>query len=154
MAKNTNNARIKVKWIRDKAKSAYQKQSACYICQTTENLELHHTHSITLLVDRWCKQTGHRLDSDEEVLEYRDEFISKHMDEIYKYVYTLCNQHHIRLHQIFGKAPALITATKQSRWIELQRQKYIDGSANIVQPSYGSHFSQFIGDTRGNKTIF
>lgn len=49
-------ARIPVKWIRDKAKSAYRKRSECYICSSKENLELHHTHSISQLLDKYCDE--------------------------------------------------------------------------------------------------
>ncbi len=143
MAKNTGNARIRVKWVRDRAKSAYEKQDLCYICQTSQDLELHHTHSMTLLLDRWCLEQGLKLDTDEEVLEHRDRFIAEHHDEIYNQVYTLCNPHHVKLHQIFGKAPALNTTGRQAHWIELQREKYTSGSAIKSQNSYGSWFSKF-----------
>lgn len=144
MAKNTQK-RIPVKWVRDRAKGAYQKQSTCFICGTNQDLELHHTHSITLLLERWCTSEGIELDTDEQVLEVRDRFIELHHRELYDLVYTLCNTHHIRLHQIFGKAPGLASAGKQSTWVELQRDKWISGG-NLAKPSYGSPFSEF---TRG-----
>lgn len=143
MAKNTNK-RIPVKWIRDGAKSAYEKQNHCYICSSQTDLELHHTHSITLLLDRWCQREGIKLETDSEVLAIRDKFIDVHKQEIYEWVYTLCSQHHIRLHQIFGKAPDLLSAHKQQRWIELQREKYSDG-LKFSEPSAGSWFSEFTG---------
>jgi 5-methylcytosine-specific restriction endonuclease McrA len=143
MAKNTNK-RIPIKWIRDGAKSAYEKQSHCWICQSTTDLELHHTHSLTLLLDRWCHSEGIQLETDEDVLRIRDRFISEHHCEIYEQVYTLCNQHHVRLHQVFGKAPGLLTAPKQQRWIELQRDKYSGGEAYRA-PSAGSWFAEFTG---------
>ena len=144
MAKNIQK-RIPVKWIRDRAKGAYQKQSTCFICGGTQDLELHHTHSITLLLERWCQGEGIELDSDEAVLEVRDKFIELHMRELYQCVYTLCNQHHVKLHQIFGKAPSLSTASKQQAWVELQRDKWASGG-NLAKPSWGSPFSEF---TRG-----
>ena len=45
MATNTNK-RLAVKWIRDLAKKAYEKQDNCFICNTTVDLELHHLHSL------------------------------------------------------------------------------------------------------------
>jgi 5-methylcytosine-specific restriction endonuclease McrA len=142
MAKNTQK-RIPVKWIRDRAKGAYQKQSQCWVCGTNQDLELHHTHSITLLLERWCQLQGIQLDTDDEVLRVRDQFIEEHQRELYELVYTLCNRHHVRLHQIFGKAPGLGTASKQQSWLELQRQK--QSGEVLKQPTWGSPFSEFTG---------
>lgn len=143
MAKNTNK-RIPVKWIRDRAKRAYEKDTKCFICSASIDLELHHTHSITLLLERWCSVNNIQLDTDDQVLEHRDDFILAHQSEIYEQVYTLCNQHHVRLHQVFGKAPGLTTAARQQRWIELQRDKYLAGE-QFRAPSAGSWFAEFTG---------
>ena len=122
MATNTSK-RIPVKWIRDGAKSAYEKQSACFICSSQSDLELHHTHSLTLLLENWAKEYGKDISNDEAVLAIRDEFIDAHRSEIYDEVFTLCNKHHVKLHGVFGKAPPLHTAEKQNRWIEKQKLK-------------------------------
>lgn len=124
MAKNTDNKRIAVKHVRDKAKSAYTKQDHCYICNTCENLELHHTHSITILLNMWAKLKGYDISTDEGILAVRDEFIQEHHKQIYEDVYTLCNAHHVQLHGVYGKAPSLYSASKQGSWIEKQRAKY------------------------------
>jgi 5-methylcytosine-specific restriction endonuclease McrA len=141
MAKNTNK-RIPVKWIRDGAKSAYDKKDNCYICGTTADLELHHTHSITLLLERWVENTGHDVSTDEAVLAIREEFIEDHRKEIYEDVYTLCNQHHVGLHGVYGKAPALNSAKKQGEWIEKQRLKIQTGGGEKSPTNFG-YFSQF-----------
>ena len=122
MAVNTNK-RASVKWIRDRAKSAYEKQSACFICGSEQDLELHHTNSLTLLLEKWAKEKGYSLDHDDEVVAIRDEFIDAHRTEIYDQVFTLCNKHHVALHRVFGKAPPLHTSDKQCRWIEKQKAK-------------------------------
>lgn len=143
MAKNTNN-RIPVKWIRDRAKSAYDKADHCYICGTDADLELHHTHSITLLLERWIAKTGTDFSTDEAVLANRDEFIENHHPEIYEAVYTLCNRHHVNLHSIYGKAPALNSATKQSNWIETQKAKVtLIGPDSKAVKIVGGSFSEF-----------
>jgi hypothetical protein len=142
MAKNTQK-RIPVKWIRDRAKGAYEKQSSCFVCGTQQDLELHHTHSVTLLLERWCSENGLVLDTDELVLEHRDRFISDHRAELYDQVYTLCNGHHVRLHQVFGKAPALNSASRQQRWLEIQRDKQTGLETAHKAPSYGSWFQKF-----------
>ena len=141
MAKNTNK-RIPVKWIRDRAKSAYEKKSTCYICGTESDLELHHTHSITLLLERWIENTGRDFSSDESVLENRDEFIEHHHREIYDEVYTLCNRHHVALHSVYGKAPGLNTTEKQKHWIETQKSKATLNPGEKVKV-VGGIFSEF-----------
>jgi len=82
MAKNTNK-RIPVKHVRDKAKSAYEKQDHCYICKTSQDLELHHLHSITVLLERWAQKQGYDISTDQGILAVRDEFIDSHRVELY-----------------------------------------------------------------------
>lgn len=142
MAKNTNK-RIPVKWIRDGAKSAYDKKSTCYICNAESDLELHHTHSITLLLEKWVEATGHDVSTDEAVLAVREEFIEAHRREIYEAVYTLCNPHHVKLHSVYGKAPPLSTAKKQGEWIEKQREKLANGEVEHKPTHPLSRFSEF-----------
>lgn len=146
MAKNTDNKRIAVKHVRDKAKAAYEKKPNCYICDTTQDLELHHTHSITLLLNRWASEKGYDISTDAGILAVRDEFIEEHKREIYDAVYTLCNGHHVKLHQVYGKAPLLSSAPKQEHWIEAQRAKYMSGEVTrakeVIQETRGT-FSKF-----------
>lgn len=120
MASNTLK-RIPVKYIRDAAKSAYIKMPVCYICGTSEELELHHTHGVTNLMEAWMKKTGN---TEETVLEWRDSFIAEHHTQIYIDVFTLCLPHHRKLHGVYGKSPPLHTAAKQSGWIEKQKEKF------------------------------
>ena len=141
MAKNTNK-RIPVKWVRDRAKSAYEKQTTCFICGSQQDLELHHLHSITVLLERWAQAQGYDISTDEGILAVRDEFIEQHRVEIYDQVYTLCNRHHIQLHGVYGKTPQPGSEPKQARWIQLQREKHVSGEV-VKTPSYGSHFSEF-----------
>lgn len=124
MAVNTNK-RIPVKWVRDRAKSAYEKKDVCHICNSSVDLELHHTHSITLLLEKWAKEYGHDISTDDGIVSVRDDFIEAHRSEIYDEVFTLCNKHHTSLHRVFGKAPPLATAQKQNRWIERQKAKFL-----------------------------
>lgn len=143
MAKNTGNKRIPVKFVRDKAKSAYDKKEFCYICNTSDDLELHHTHSITLLLNNWSTKMSYDISTDEGILAVRDEFIETHRKEIYDDVYTLCNKHHVALHGVYGKAPSLASAEKQVRWIEIQKSKVQSGE--VVKPKHPalSGFSSF-----------
>jgi len=141
MAKNTNK-RIPVKWVRDRAKAAYEKQLTCYICGCEQDLELHHLHSITVLLEKWADAKGYDINTDDGILAVRDEFIAEHRSELYDQVYTLCNRHHVALHSVYGKTPRPGSEPKQQRWIELQREKQVSGGV-VKQPSYGSFFSEF-----------
>lgn len=123
MAKNTGNNRIPVKWVRDRAKSAYDKKDHCFVCGAQEDLELHHLHSITILLEEWASRNNFDISTDEGILEVRDQFIEEHYDEIYDQVYTLCNKHHVALHGIYGKKPPKGSESRQRRWIELQKAK-------------------------------
>ena len=148
MAVNTNK-RIPVKWIRDKAKSAYTKQPHCYICNSSVELELHHLHSITHLLEVWSKTHNIDISSDEAILAVRDKFITEHHVQIYDLVYTLCNRHHVQLHGIYGKSPQPSSVEKQRRWIELQREKYLSGEQAFRGSSLSNHFSEFTGGFNG-----
>jgi 5-methylcytosine-specific restriction endonuclease McrA len=144
MAKNTNNNRIPVKWVRDRAKAAYEKKSFCHICATTLDLELHHTHSITLLLNAWAARNKYDISTDDGILAVRDQFIEEHHKELYDDVYTLCNKHHVALHAVYGKAPTAQSASKQVLWIEKQRAKHEGGyvEEKVAHPSI-RHFAQF-----------
>lgn len=142
MAANTNN-RIPVKWVRDRAKAAYDKKDCCYICDTKEELELHHLTSITILLNTWADKMSYDISTDEGIIAVRDEFIESHHDELYNQVYTLCNTHHVKLHGVYGKAPLPLTAPKQKRWIEIQRSKNTKTNAPKPVHSAISGFSAF-----------
>ena len=143
MAKNTGNNRIPVKWVRDRAKAAYEKEDCCYICGTEQDLELHHTHSITILLNTWAASKGYDISTDEGILAVRDEFIAERHKEIYEDVFTLCNKHHVALHGVYGKAPAPSTANKQSSWIEKQKAKLSGNPAPAAKHESLSFFSAF-----------
>lgn len=139
MAKN--NKRVPVKWIRDKAKAAYEKTTECYICGTEEDLELHHLYSISDLLEKWCNKKGYTLETDEDIINVRDEFIAEHHDNLYKDVYTLCNTHHVRLHSIYGKSPRPETAQRQAAWIQAQKDKVL-GRHIEVKSAFGKFLTK------------
>ena len=159
MATNTNK-RIPVKWIRDKAKSAYEKDDKCFICGAQDDLELHHTHSITQLFLKWCQDNGYNINSDEEILNVREDFIELFRKEIYEEVYTLCLTHHRKLHSVYGKAPALSTANKQSAWIHKQKDKF--NGLEHTEPEIvvsattesGSGFAKFLGGKAKSSSVY
>lgn len=125
MAKHSSKmARIPIKWVRDKAKSKYKKGSECEICGTTESLDFHHFYTLTPLFERWCKKNKITITCDEDVIEVRDQFIAEHLVELYEETVTLCHEHHMRLHKVYGKDPGLGTAKKQKNWVNIQREKH------------------------------
>lgn len=112
-----------IKFIRDKAKAKYQKGTECYICGSTDTLDFHHFYSLTPLFNKWLKDNKIEIKTDEDVLAVRERFIEEHQRELYEEARTLCHKHHLQLHSIYGKYPALVTAEKQKRWVEIQRTK-------------------------------
>ncbi len=113
-----------VKYVRDKAKSRYQKSNNCYICGDTENLDFHHFFGLTELLEKWLRKNKIVVETEEDILDVRETFIQMHEKELYDEAVTLCHLHHLRLHSIYGKRPALITAMKQKRWVEKQRVRH------------------------------
>jgi len=113
-----------VKYVRDKAKSGYKKETQCYICGETDRLEFHHFYGMTELLDTWLKLHKLTINSADEIMNVRETFITEHIKEIYHEAATLCKPHHLRLHSIYGKRPKLVTALKQKRWVDIQRNKY------------------------------
>ena len=113
-----------VKYVRDKAKSKYKKHPHCYICGETEDLEFHHLYGMTELLDTWLKSNNITVETADQIMDLREDFILQYKNEIYNEAATLCKAHHLRLHSIYGKRPKLVTAPKQRRWVEIQREKY------------------------------
>ncbi len=155
MSTNTNK-RIPIKWIRDGAKSAYDKKDSCYICDETQELELHHTNGLTNLLNEWAKRNKIDISTDEAVLAIRDRFITEHHKQLYEDVFTLCAIHHAKLHAVYGKSPALSTSEKQVRWVHLQKEKHngiLPNSKELgsreVQPSTNNY-----GSGRGESGFF
>jgi len=112
-----------VKYVRDKAKSKYKKSNNCYICGDTDHLDFHHYYGLTELLETWLKQKNIIIDKEQDILALRESFIDDNYDKVYDYTVTLCHKHHLRLHSIYGKRPKLITAEKQNKWVEIQREK-------------------------------
>lgn len=117
MAKNTGMKRTVYRYIRDGVKSNYTYKSGCEVCGTSEDLELHHPHTVSLLFDEFCKQRGITYESVDDIMEIRQEFYKQHWTELVEDVMTLCNTHHKALHKVYGNQPPLATAEKQKHWV-------------------------------------
>ena len=119
--------RDKVKYIRDKAKSRYEKGNECRICGTNIKLDFHHFYTLVPLLEKWLSEkTTLRPEhyTDEYITIWRDEFIDDNWAELYDETVTLCHTHHLKLHSVYGRNPPLHTAQKQKRWVEIQREKH------------------------------
>ena len=113
-----------IKYVRDKAKAKYSKGSECFICESKENLDFHHFHGLTELLDIWLTRNKLIISTAEDILSVRERFIEEHYQELYDEAVTLCHIHHLKLHSIYGKRPKLATAPKQKRWVGKQREKH------------------------------
>lgn len=136
MAANTNK-RVAVKHIRDGIKSNYRKDSCCAICEGTEELELHHYTSVSLLLKQYASQRGIPIGTDEQVLAMRDQFYKDHWQELVEYTVTLCNTHHKLLHKLYGPEPELHTAPKQENWVKTQHEKFKTKGTSPAAPKVG-----------------
>ena len=116
-----------VKYIRDRAKSKYEKGSECHICGADTELDFHHFYTLAPLLREWLKVKQKERPAhytDEYIVIWRDEFIEDKWAELYEHTVTLCHKHHLELHRLYGRNPALVTAKKQMRWVEIQRDKH------------------------------
>lgn len=121
----TDLKRIPIKYIRDYIKKDYKIRDECYICKSTQSLELHHIYSISQLFETWCiKNKISEVISVDAIKElrvrfYEDEYASLNNDNLY----TLCKSHHERLHNIYGQRYSNHVAPKIINWLEIQREK-------------------------------
>ena len=113
-----------VKYVRDKAKSQYKKDTECYICGSQENLDFHHYNGLTELLDIWLRKNKLIITEEADILNLRERFIEEHSKELYDEAVTLCHEHHLQLHSIYGKRHKVVTARKQARWVGIQREKH------------------------------
>lgn len=116
--------RIPIKYVRDRAKSRYDKDKECYICRIGGSLDFHHLYTVDILFDDWLAKNKIIIASTEDIIAVRDDFIESHIYEMFEYARTLCRSCHKRLHSLYGQRPAIMTAPKQERWLEIQRDKY------------------------------
>ena len=118
--------RLEVKYIRDKAKSAYpcKDGQSCGICSTTEALQFHHYAGLSNLWSQFKKKNKVIIQTVEDIEIQRDRFISVYSSELYDNGVFLCKKHHDRLHKIYGRSPTIGTAKKQMRWIGIQKEKH------------------------------
>jgi hypothetical protein len=124
--------RIPIKYVRDRAKSRYEKDGECYVCGIGGSLDFHHLFTVDILFDNWLKDKNIIINTVEDIIAVRDDFIENHNYEMYDYARTLCKKCHQRLHTVYGQRPALATAQKQERWLDKQREKKCHMNGGIM----------------------
>jgi hypothetical protein len=67
-----------VKYIRDKAKSKYEKGTECYICGADTELDFHHFYTLSPLLSTWFRRNKNRPALCRRIFYlFRDEFIEE-----------------------------------------------------------------------------
>ena len=72
-----------VKYVRDKAKSKYNKGTECFICGATQNLDFHHFHGLTELLEIWLRKNKIKITDAEDIMGIREQFITEHLSLIH-----------------------------------------------------------------------
>lgn len=142
MATNVKFKRDAISIMRDGVKSQYRKASCCAICDSEDSLELHHYHTVSLLVKKFAKEMQLDFNDQEVVLSNRAKFYELYGHELIEDTVTLCTTHHQLLHKVYTKEPPLFSAPKQKGWVEAQRHKYLNPGE--VKPRSVSGFGKFL----------
>jgi len=118
--------RFPIKYIRDYIKKDYKIRDECFICGTKENLELHHLFSVSQLFNDWClKNKVTEIDSVEKITSLREIFSVDCKESLdHHNLYTLCKNHHQRLHNIYGQRYSNHLVPKIRNWLEIQKEKH------------------------------
>jgi len=114
--------RIPVKYIRDYIKKDYKAKTCCFICNKTDTLEIHHLYSLSELFYKWCAEKKiDSINTVSQIKELRILFEQDYQTELSEdNLYTLCKNHHERLHNIFGQNYDIYQVPKVKLWLEKQ----------------------------------
>lgn len=127
MATNNSLKRIEVKYVRDGVKANYKKATACEICNSEADLELHHYSTLNRIWEKFKKEQGlpKEINDESVILVQREIFYKQYWTEAVVDAVTLCNPHHKLLHKIYGIEPLVTTAPKQKNWVAKQHDKWL-----------------------------
>lgn len=142
MAVNTKYKRSPIALMRDGIKSHYKRGSCCEICGGVTDIELHHYHSVSLLVKSYAKELQLDFTDEETVLSNRTAFYERYWHELVEDTVNLCVEHHRLLHKVYTKEPPLYTAKKQKNWVQKQKDKLLNPSSNKTVTKSG--FGKFL----------
>ncbi|EBS4928546.1 hypothetical protein JM746_000062 [Shigella sonnei] len=145
MASNIKYKRDAISLMRDGIKSQYKKDSQCAICGCAEELELHHYHTVSLLVKKFAKELQLDFTDEEIVLSNRTAFYDRYRHELVEDTVTLCVHHHQLLHKVYTKEPPLFSANKQKVWVQKQKDKLQNPQEKTqVKTETKSGFARFL----------
>lgn len=149
MASNTNK-RVATKHIRDGIKSQYPEKVKCAVCGCTHDLEGHHYKTLSLVFEDYCRKNNISVKTDEEVLAMRDQFYADNWEAVVTDMVTLCNEHHVALHKVYGKQPPLATYKKQKHWVQkmFEKNNGLNEGKDSQPISVESRFSRHVTRTR------
>lgn len=118
--------RVPVKFVRDFIKKDYTLRDKCYICASTDKLELHHIYSLSEVFHNWCdKHKIKDITSVDQIKKLRVIFYEDELDKLTPdNLYTLCKPHHEKLHNIYGQRYSNIKAAKVLNWLNKMREKH------------------------------
>ena len=57
-------------------------------------------YGLTELLEWWMKERGIVIETEEEILHLREQFIKENEEQVYNQAVTLCHMHHRKLHNI------------------------------------------------------
>lgn len=118
--------RLPLKYIRDYIKKDYKLRDYCYICGCTESLEMHHLYSVSELFNNWCSENKIiDITSEEQMLKLRVLFAEECSESLsHKNLFTLCSNHHKRLHNLYGQRYPNYLVPKVRNWLDIQKEKH------------------------------
>ena len=118
--------RLPIKYIRDFIKKDYKLRDECFVCNSTEFLELHHLFSVSELFKRWRETNKiNEISSVSEIKDLRVKFAEDCKNQLsHDNLYTLCSTHHKQLHNLYGQTYSNYLAPKIKNWLEIQKAKH------------------------------
>ena len=118
--------RFPIKYIRDFIKKDYKLLDECFVCNSTEFLELHHLFSVSELFKRWRETNKiNEISSVDEIKDLRVKFAEDCKDQLsHENLYTLCSTHHKQLHNLYGQTYSNHLVPKIKNWLEIQKAKH------------------------------
>ena len=118
--------RLPIKYIRDFIKKDYKLRDECFVCNSTEFLELHHLFSVSELFKRWRETNKiNEISSVDEIKDLRVKFAEDCKDQLsHENLFTLCSTHHKQLHNLYGQTYSNHLVPKIKNWLEIQKAKH------------------------------
>ena len=113
------------KFVRAKAKTYYHvyKKDKCWVCGSTNKLELHHVYPLAEMIKDYLKDKGIKSPGNDEQL--REDIFNDVGDKIFneENLITLCRIHHTNVHRLFGKTYTGKVAEKVRIFLTKQKEK-------------------------------